>query len=526
MDSNEVMSLLSQLGAIITNSHVVYTSGRHGSAYVNKDALYVHANSTSQLCQIMASTYNPDQVDIVAGPTIGGVVLSQWVAYHLNLARTSGETLSIYAEEENEGETKKRIFKRGYDQYIPGKNVVVVEDILTTGGSARKVIEAVRASGGNVLGLSVLCNRGNIKSEDVGGVPIHALTEVTLDSWEPQECPLCSKPVPINTAVGKGKEFLQQKPNVTGTLNIATKITRQQGSTARIKFDHFTCPKCQTINIELDKCHQCGENLKNNWLSGNIKPANRLPVLNNALRQQPLLVVAALILVCCLWMMMNINRRANTHHVATSKAPYQESRKDQKESQEKESTQPSKEFSKTPEEIAAQYAGFKIEPATSYTYVNTTSETPGILSFGLDSIQQNQKVRFYVWDNTAPVDDLNLIIHKVPFHDFDPHNDSQNDVGTGQGIIGNGKLNWYVGRYFHKDQPVEVLVAAYRSPVPEKAIVIIATQLDSSNELDYKTTLWLIDTMAAPFTLKMQGTPSLESPTKEKDNLIKSMSHP
>jgi orotate phosphoribosyltransferase len=207
----DVMKVLRDAGAIITDSHIVYTSGRHGNAYVNKDALYVHPVSTALLCKKMAAPYEAEKVDVVAGPTVGGVILSQWVAYYLNQSRSSGETLSIYAEEEIKGEEKNRIFKRGYDKQIPGKNVLVVEDVVTTGGSARKVIEAIRALGGNVIGLSVLCNRGGIKAADVGGVPIQALTNVTLDSYEASDCPLCQKNVPINTSVGKGKEFLTKQ---------------------------------------------------------------------------------------------------------------------------------------------------------------------------------------------------------------------------------------------------------------------------------------------------------------------------
>lgn len=214
--SDNVMQVLQDAGAVITNSHVVYTNGGHGTAYVNKDALYVHAITTSTVCKKMADAFDADKVDVVAGPTVGGVILSQWVAYHLNQKRRSGEILAIYAEEEGAGEEKKRIFKRGYDQHIPQKNILVVEDILTTGGSARRVIEAVRALGGNVIGLSVLCNRGGIKPQDVGGVPIHALLDVTMDKYDAAECPMCKNKVPINTAVGKGREFLQKMAAVKG----------------------------------------------------------------------------------------------------------------------------------------------------------------------------------------------------------------------------------------------------------------------------------------------------------------------
>src|SRR5205814_2853897 len=126
-------------------------------------------------------------------------VLSQWVAYYLNSSRASGETLALYAEKEGDGPDKKFLFRRGYGRYIPGKNVLVVEDVLTTGGSARQVIELVRMHGGNVVGLSALCNRGGVQSQDVGDVAIHALITVTLETFTETACPFCQQHRPINT---------------------------------------------------------------------------------------------------------------------------------------------------------------------------------------------------------------------------------------------------------------------------------------------------------------------------------------
>ena len=90
--------------------------------------------------------------------------------------------------------------------------ILVVDDILTTGGSVRKVVETTRSFGGNVVAVGVLCNRGGIKPEDVGGVPrLFALVNVKLDAWDEMDCPLCASGVPVNTDVGKGREFLARK---------------------------------------------------------------------------------------------------------------------------------------------------------------------------------------------------------------------------------------------------------------------------------------------------------------------------
>ncbi|MFA6295066.1 MAG: phosphoribosyltransferase family protein [Candidatus Paceibacterota bacterium] len=204
----QVLEILTGVGAIITDSHIVYTSGRHGLAYVNKDAVYPDTSIISDLCAEIATEFEDEEIDVIIAPAIGGVILSQWTAYWMSAFK--GETIhAVYAEKDPDGTF---VIKRGYDKYIKGKRVLVVEDILTTGGSAKNVIEAVRAIGGEVVGLGVLCNRGGIVPADVGNVPkLFALTNIKLESWDEVGCPLCSQGVPINTDVGKGREFLTRK---------------------------------------------------------------------------------------------------------------------------------------------------------------------------------------------------------------------------------------------------------------------------------------------------------------------------
>jgi orotate phosphoribosyltransferase len=204
----KIMQLFADVGAIISDSHFVYSSGRHSSAYVNKDALYLHTEVIAKLCQRMARPYNADQIDIVVGPVIGGVVLSQWIAHELNQRRTSGETLAVFAEKGSDSLDKQFTFNRGYDHYIADKNILIVEDVLTTGGSVRQVVDLVRRHCGNVIGVSALCNRGNVQPTDVGDVPIHTLIALSLQTYSEIECPFCQQNVPINTELGKGRAFL------------------------------------------------------------------------------------------------------------------------------------------------------------------------------------------------------------------------------------------------------------------------------------------------------------------------------
>lgn len=209
MNEQEVLQVLGRVGAVIANSHIVYTSGKHGTAYVNKDAVYPHTKETSDLCRAIAEQFADDKVEVVIAPAIGGVILSQWTAHHLSEI-TGREVFGVYAEKVESGDAF--IIKRGYDKIVAGKKVLVVEDVLTTGGSAKKVVEATRALGGNIVGLGVLCNRGGITPEDVANPPkLFALVNVKLDAWDEAECPLCAQSVPINTDVGKGREYLARK---------------------------------------------------------------------------------------------------------------------------------------------------------------------------------------------------------------------------------------------------------------------------------------------------------------------------
>lgn len=219
LSQENIMAMLAQVGAVIADSHIVYTSGKHGSAYVNKDAIYPDTSLISRLCETLAMAFVRERVEVVVAPALGGIVLTQWVAHHLSELTLSTplaeDTLAVYAEKTADGNF---VLARGYDKLVAGKRVLVLEDVLNTGGSAKKVVELVRATGGKVIGLGALCNRGGVTSRDVGDVPkLISLVNVTLDAWDEGDCPLCAQGVPINTTVGKGKDFLERKRQAQGS---------------------------------------------------------------------------------------------------------------------------------------------------------------------------------------------------------------------------------------------------------------------------------------------------------------------
>lgn len=206
--NKEVIDILKKVGAFMTDGHFVGTSGIHINTYVNKDALYTHPKDTSRVCELMAQAVKDIDIDVVVGPAMGGIILSQWTAFHLTQIKQK-EVLAIYTEKNKEG---VQVFTRGYDKIVKGKNVLLVEDAPTTGGSAKKVVDIVNAAGGKIVGVSVMVNKNKKEvTSEFFGAPFFPLAEVEMESYEAVDCEMCKKGIPINTIFGHGKKFLEFK---------------------------------------------------------------------------------------------------------------------------------------------------------------------------------------------------------------------------------------------------------------------------------------------------------------------------
>lgn len=188
----DAQMILRRVGAFLTG-HFVYTSGRHGENYVNKDALYPHTKETSSLCRMLAESMIEAEIEVVAGPALGGIILSQWTAHHLDV-------LGVYLDKTPEG----LALQRGYDKLVVGKRIGVVEDVLTTGKSLAQAVDAIQACGGDVQATAALVNRGGITAADVHAPQLFSLVSLNMPSYPPDACPLCDTGIPLNTEVGKG----------------------------------------------------------------------------------------------------------------------------------------------------------------------------------------------------------------------------------------------------------------------------------------------------------------------------------
>ena len=210
-----IIEILKNVGAIITNGHFVYTSGKHGSVYINKDFLYPYPDITAEVGKMFAKRFKDTSIDLVAAPAIGGTILCQWTAYYLT-QMSKRRVLSVYSEKDK-GTTasaleSQQVFRRGYDSFIKGKRALVIEDLTTTGGSVRKTVQAVRRVGGEVVAVCVMVNRDplNVNTQTIG-VTFHSLGEFPAQAFDAKDCPLCKKKIPIDTKVGHGKKYLEEK---------------------------------------------------------------------------------------------------------------------------------------------------------------------------------------------------------------------------------------------------------------------------------------------------------------------------
>lgn len=179
MTEQEVKQLLIDTQAIL-EGHFLLTSGLHSPMYVEKFNVLQHPKYTEALCKELAERFRDQNVELVIGPMTGGILLAHEVGKALG-------TRAIFTEREKGVMTLRRGFK-----IEPGTRVLIVEDIVTTGGSVQEVVNVVNQAGGEIVGVGLLVNRSGGKAEF--GVPhekVQALLNLEVPTYKQEECPLC-----------------------------------------------------------------------------------------------------------------------------------------------------------------------------------------------------------------------------------------------------------------------------------------------------------------------------------------------
>jgi orotate phosphoribosyltransferase len=182
--SREVEDIFREAGAVL-EGHFELTSGLHSPVYWEKFKVLGSPRHTEELCRIIAHHFGSEAVDVVAGPTVGGVILAFEVARQLGVR-------AVYAERVGDG----RDFRRGLT-INRGDRVLVVDDVLTTGGSVLEVVTAVKRHGGEIVSIAVLVDRSAGGLAHMDGHAVFSCLAVSAVTYTPDECPLCAQGIPL-----------------------------------------------------------------------------------------------------------------------------------------------------------------------------------------------------------------------------------------------------------------------------------------------------------------------------------------
>lgn len=182
--TDTVEKMFEKSGALL-KGHFLLTSGLHSPVYWEKALVIQYPEFTEKLCRMIAGHFRKSGVQVVAGPTTPGIILSYETARQLGVR-------AIFAERDASG--SGRIFRRGFS-IAPGEKVLIVDDILTTGGSINEVMAAVKKLGGDVVGVGVLVHRATEELDF--GVSLYACHRTKVVTYPPDKCPLCAADVPL-----------------------------------------------------------------------------------------------------------------------------------------------------------------------------------------------------------------------------------------------------------------------------------------------------------------------------------------
>ena len=174
----KILEIFKEAGVLL-EGHFLLTSGRHSNRYLQCAKLFRNTKYSEKLCACLAEKFSKDSIDVVIGPAMGAVQMAYEVSRAIGCE-------NFFAERED----GKMTLRRGF-VVTPGMRCLLVEDVVTTGGSVKEVKELVEAAGGIVVGIGSIVDRSGGKADF--GVPFKSVIQVDVESWEADECPLCKE---------------------------------------------------------------------------------------------------------------------------------------------------------------------------------------------------------------------------------------------------------------------------------------------------------------------------------------------
>jgi len=184
LTNEEALQIFKDSGALL-EGHFLLASGYHSAVYLEKFQVLQFPHYVERLCKEIAERFAGDEVQVVVGPTTGGVLLAYEVAKNLGVR-------GIFAERGDDG--KGRVLRRGFE-IREGENVLLVDDILTTGGSVRDTMEVIEGYQGNLVGIAVLADRSGGTIDF--GVPLEALLSLNVEKFAPDALPDWLAAIPL-----------------------------------------------------------------------------------------------------------------------------------------------------------------------------------------------------------------------------------------------------------------------------------------------------------------------------------------
>ncbi len=179
-----VLQYLSETGALL-EGHFLLRSGLHSDRYFQAALVLQHTVIAAKLCAAMAEAWEGQNIETVISPAIGGILVGQEIGRCLGVK-------AIFAEKD---EQSNLLLRRGFT-LKPGERVLVAEDVITKGGRVQQTLDLVRAQGAIPVGIAAMVDRsaGGVDF----GIPFRSLVKLNLPTFEPTQCPLCQKGIPID----------------------------------------------------------------------------------------------------------------------------------------------------------------------------------------------------------------------------------------------------------------------------------------------------------------------------------------
>ena len=178
MEKELVLNILKETG-VLKEGHFILTSGKHSNRYMQMAQVLQYPQHTETLCQHLVNPFKDQEIDVVISPAVGGILVGYETARALGVK-------NIFCEREQ----GKMTLRRGFELH-QGQKVLVVEDVVTTGGSVKEVIKVVEEAGADIVGVGVLVDRSNGKVDF--GYPFSSLLSLEIEAYEVEACPLCKE---------------------------------------------------------------------------------------------------------------------------------------------------------------------------------------------------------------------------------------------------------------------------------------------------------------------------------------------